>query len=191
MFDQLTTGLALWFSIPAFVGTLVFVIRLALMFIGGEMHGDIDLDADVDTGMEADPGHGFEIFSLSTIASFLMGFGWAGLIGFTALDLSVTVSALLGLGGGAALVWLITILLKAVYDLQSSGNVSIEQAMGHEGNVYVTVPGDGSGRGRVRVIISETEKIYDAVTEGEALERNARVRVAAVNADRTLTVVRV
>ena len=191
MFDQLTTGLALWFSIPAFVGTLVFVIRLGLMFIGGEADSDIDLDADVGGEIEADPGHGLQIFSLSTIASFLMGFGWAGLIGFTALDLSVTISALLGLGGGAALVWLITILLKAVYDLQSSGNVSMEQAMGMEGAVYLTVPGGDSGRGRVRVVINETAKIYDAVTEGEALERNARVRVAAVNADRTLTVVRV
>ena len=87
MFDTLFQQPALWFSIPALAGTAIFLLRLALMLIGGDSSdGGVDLDADADFdlgdgGDHLDPGHSFEILSVQAIAAFAMGFGWAGLGG--------------------------------------------------------------------------------------------------------------
>lgn len=190
MLDQLFSGNTLFFSIPAVAGTLFFTFRLILMFTGLG-----DLDADVDGFDGLDPSHhdsteSFKFLSIQSIAAFVMGFGWGGLGGLLGGGWDWSTSLLAGVVGGVGMVWLLSWLLKVVYDLQSSGNIAIEQAGGAEGEVYAGVPGKGEGAGQVRVIIGERQRIYNAVSEGEALPTRTRVRVVKVNDDRTLTVMR-
>ena len=80
-------------------------------------------------------------------------------------------------------------MLRAMNELQASGNISIRTALGCEGDVYVTVPSDGVG-GQVRVTLDSRQRIYNAVTRGEDLATGTRVKVVNVNDDNTLTVVR-
>jgi hypothetical protein len=75
-----------------------------------------------------------------------------------------------------------------VHDLQSSGTISIQDAALAQGDVYVTVPGHGQGQGQVRVVIDDRQRIYNAVSETEALPTSTRVRVKCINSDNTLTV---
>ncbi len=195
LFDQ---GLLL-FTIPALLGTLVFVLKLGMMAVagvGGDLDAsapdvDMDVDADVDLGEEVESGdstEAFKLLSLQSVAAFLMGFGWGGVAGRLGMDLSMPLSLLIGVGFGLVLVWMLGLLMKAVYDLQSSGNVRIDDAMGSEGTVYVRVPEDGKGRGQVRVVIDDRARIYDAVSDGAEIPTSSPVRVVSVNDDRTLTV---
>ena len=187
--DMFFDGNAIWFGIPALVGSGIFVIRLILMFAG---FLDLDVpvgDGDMDATELLDSDDAFRLFSLQSIAAFLMGFGWGGLLGLFSLDLSPAGSVAMGMGVGAAFVWLITWLMQAVYALQSSGNIAIEDAAGRSGEVYVTIPGGGQGSGQVRLTIGQRQRLYRAVTEGEAIASQARVRVTRVNDDNTVTVV--
>jgi membrane protein implicated in regulation of membrane protease activity len=196
LFDQE----ALLFTIPALLGTAVFLVRLGLMAVGGfdhdvdvphdvavdvDVHGDVDLGHDVESG---DSTEAFKLLSIQSIAAFLMGFGWGGVGGLLGFDWSFPMSLLLGVGFGLVLVWLMGLLMKAMYDLQSSGTVRIEDAVGAEGQVYANIPAGGEGRGQVRVVIDDRARIYNAVSEGDAVKSGARVRVVRVNEDRTLTV---
>jgi hypothetical protein len=89
---------AIWFGVPALVGTVFFSLRMALMLIGGadadagfdvDVNFDVDVDFDVDVGdvdaiseTGGDPGdstQAFKALSVQAIAAFVMGFGWAGL----------------------------------------------------------------------------------------------------------------
>ena len=54
--------------------------------------------------------------------------------------------------------------------------------------MYANVPARGAGRGQVRVVIGERSRIYDAVSEGDALPTSTPVRVMRVEGDRTLVV---
>jgi membrane protein implicated in regulation of membrane protease activity len=117
-----------------------------------------------------------------------MGFGTGGLVGRLGLDWPVSASALAGLAFGAALVWLLAMIMKSVYGLESDGNVDIHDTVGREAIVEAAIPGAGAGSGRVRVIIDERMRSYDAVTEGEDLASQTRVRVLRANHDNTLTV---
>lgn len=194
MFSRLFDQDLLLFSIPATFGTALFLLRVALMAIGGEIaHGDTD--ADLGDGSDVSDGHdgddstsSFKLLSLQAIAAFLMGFGWGGLGARLGLDWSLWGSLLLGCAFGAALVWLLAAMLRIIYSLQSSGNINAQRAVGCEGTVYARIPEKTNGTGQVRVVIDERARIYTAVSSGAAIDRNARIRVTAVGNDRTLVV---
>ena len=197
MSDLLFGGGAGWYTAPAIIGTAVFTLRLILMLTGVvgdfDMDDATDFDTEFDTDAHADSGHAFAILSINTVAAFLMGFGWAGLAAMKGSSWgdSTFLVALTALACGAAMVWLLTLLLKAMFDLQASGNISIKQTVGAEGSVYIEIPASHAGKGKIQLVIDKRQRFYDAITEGEGIGRNARVRVNKVNNDNTLTVVAV
>jgi membrane protein implicated in regulation of membrane protease activity len=200
MLDQLFTGHAAWFSVPALVGTAVFLLRVVFMLIGGgdlddgaADLGDIDVDfGDADTGDASDfdeSGHAFTWLSVQSIAAFGMGFGWGGLGALNGAGWNITLSIAVALVAGLGMIWLLALLLKALHDMQSSGNLSIRSAIGATGDVYLTVPAHDSGTGQVRLVIGDRERFYNATTSGESLPTKTRVNVVAVNGDNTLNVI--
>lgn len=191
MFDELFQGSAIWFSIPALLGTGVFAVRLALMLFGSDVDtGDADVSGfEGDGALDgSDSDQAFTVLSIQGTSAFLMGFGWTGLGALMGAGWEVVPSLALGLVGGIAMAWLLILMLRAVHDLQSSGTLSIDAALGEPGEVYVTVPGHQAGRGQIKLVIGDRQRIFDAVTSGDALPTRTRVRVIAVNDDRTLTV---
>ncbi len=197
MYEALFTEPAVWFGVPAVLGSAVFVLRLALMLIAGDGGGgggfdaalDVDLDLEVgDGGDHLDPGQSFEILSVQAISAFLMGFGWAGLGGLNGAGWGMSPSIGAGLAGGIVMTWILAALLRTMYSLESSGNVSITTALNSEGEVYTSIPERHTGRGQVRVVLDGRQRIYNAVSEGEAIPTSSRVVVVRVNEDRTLTV---
>jgi membrane protein implicated in regulation of membrane protease activity len=188
----------LLFTLPAVLGTLVFLLRLGLMTVGGFDHDvdvphdiDVDVSGDVDLGHDVEAGDStaaFRLLSIQSIAAFLMGFGWGGIGAIFGFDWPVPAALITGAAFGLALVWLLGMLMKAMYDLQSSGNVRISDAVGAEGQVYANIPAADDGRGQVRVVIDDRARIYNAVSSGGEIKTGARVRVLRVNQDRTLTV---
>jgi hypothetical protein len=182
------SGHAVWFSIPAVFGTMLFLIRLVLMLVG-----HADMGVDVDGGDAIDVHHGdstdaFKILSIQTIAAFAMGFGWGGLGVLRGSDWPEWLAVPVGLASGIALVWLLAILIKGAYDLQTSGNVRLTDAVGADGMVYVTVPAEESGRGQVQLVLQNRQRMFNAVTRGPTLSSRTRVRVVGVNEDNTVTV---
>jgi hypothetical protein len=194
MLDQFFSQNALLFSVPALVGTLAFVVKIGLMTLGGigaDVDLDVDADVDVDLGADVEAGdstEAFKLLSLQSIAAFLMGFGWGGLAGLFGLEWSLPASLGLGIGFGLVLMWLLGLMLKGMYDLQSSGNIDADDTVGLEATVYANVPASGAGRGQVRVIVKERARIYTAVSVGPEIKTSSRVRVTRVHDDNTLVV---
>ena len=89
---------------------------------------------------------------------------------------------------GIAMVWVLAALLKAVGQLQSSGNVSLDTVVGCEGEVYVNVPPKGQGTGQVRIVAGDRMRIINAQSEGDSVPSQSRVRVVRANGDNTVTV---
>ena len=205
MLDALFGQFAGWFSAPALIGTAFFLLRLLVPGggdhdAGGDAGGDVGGDAggamdahaaDVHAG--AGDGHhdapsGFRMLSVQAICAFLMGFGWTGFAAYRGTGFGPGFSALIGLGGGVAMMMLLGFLLRSALRLESSGNVSIHSAMGRDGEVYVTVPAAGAGRGQVRVVIGDRQRIFNAVSSAGEIRPPTRVKVVRVNDDRSLTV---
>lgn len=188
MLELLFSDGAAWFTIPALLGSAAFTLQLVLSFLGVAGEG---LDADLDLPDHHDGTEStFKILSFQAFTAFAMGFGWAALAGFRTFEWGVIGSIALGVAGGVFMCWLLAIMLKAVHDMQSSGNVPIARCVGHEADVDILVPARREGRGQIRIIIDQAMKHFPAVTEGEELKPGTRVRVTASGQDNAVTVVR-
>ena len=180
-----------WFTIPAIVGTGIFLLRLALMLVGDI--ADVDTpDADID-GVHpsyGDTDYAFQILSIQAISAFAAGFGWGGVAALRSFELGFAAAVIAGLVTGAAVMWLFATGMKAMFSLQSSGNTDIRATVGREGEVYTRVPakGEGAPPGSVRVVVDDRARIYNAVSDGGEIQRSGRIRVLKVNDDNTLLV---
>ncbi len=186
MMDLLFGAHASWFTVPAVVGTLYFLVQLVFMNMGGDM----DMDADGDGAGGHDGGGDISIISSQSIAAFFMGTGWVGLSTYRILDFSFGASSLAGVLGGVGTGWLLIATTKLVLKLQSSGNISIGETLGLVGNVSVLVPAMGKGRGRVKLVVLSRQREFDAVQDGDdPIGTGTRVKIGRVNtAANTLTV---
>lgn len=179
-----------YFALPAALGTSFFLFRLAFLMMGHAHGMDLHVDADID-GSHPDPGEAFKLLSLQSVSTFSMGFGWGGLGAYRGAAWPWQTSVLVAILSGVAMVWLLALLLKAVFDLQQSGNISLDSALGGEGEVYVSIPASGEGSGQVRLVLRDRMRIVNAKSEGEAIASSRRVRVVRVHRDNTVGVVAV
>lgn len=190
MLDAMFTDGGAWFAVPALLGSGVFLIRIVLLLAGMHHDGGLEAHADPIDAHHPDSTAVAKVLSVQTVSAFIMGFGWGGLGALRGMAWDMASSVFVGVAAGVAMVWLLVRLLGAVRSLQSTGNVPIDAALGGTGEVYVSVPGAGAGQGQVRVVVHGTARIYNAISQGEALATGAPVRVVRVNGDNTLTVAR-
>lgn len=187
MLDSLFTGGALWFTVPALVGTGVFLLRVLFMMIGiGDGH-----DAGAGDLHHADGSHTGAVFSIQSGFAFLMGFGWVGLIGLKTLHWGWGPSAGLGVAGGVAMVALLTLMMQALRRLTVSGNIPLSATLAATGEVTAGIPEKGKGAGEVRLVVNDRHRTSAAVSDGPALPTRTRVKVIAANPDNTVTVAQV
>ena len=205
-YSSLTT-LQQIFTIFAIIGSILFLIQLVLMFIGGDMDSDadVDVDGDVDMGgdaeLDADAGSGdfdhggggsdasFKLLSFQGLTAFFMMFGLAGLAmsrgsGYGALP-SLGVGFVMG-GGSMALV---AKLYQFFKNMQSSGTINLRNAVGEQGRVYLTIRQDEPGQ--IEVSVQGHLKIYDAIAEDKSeIPTDSRVRVVDVVSEKLMVVTR-
>ncbi|MCF6184967.1 MAG: NfeD family protein [Bacteroidales bacterium] len=173
----------------ALPSTTIFVIQLIISLTAG-VDSDLDTSADHNGDFSGDQDAGMHIFSVKSILAFLMFYGWGGL---AAIDRGMHVwwgvsgiSLALGLIMMLFTAWIFFMLLK----LQSSGTLVMENALGKEAEVYLTIPAKKKGNGKVQIIIQEGYKTLDAVTEDtEDIKTGSFVEVIEVVND-TLVVKR-
>ncbi len=155
------------------ITTAIFMIQLLMTLIGLSGDSDFDLGAD---GSDSAFDFG-DIFTIRNGITFLMGFSWGGLM---AHDWGLTHPALMTLTGffvGSFFVAASIFLLLLMSKLRSSGNINLLNAIDQDGRVTLTVPGHRAGVGKVSVSVQGRLNEYHAVTDGDALSRNAPVTV--------------
>ncbi|MDG2022166.1 MAG: hypothetical protein P8J59_09475 [Phycisphaerales bacterium] len=169
---------AIWFFGVAAIASLLFILTILMLFVGG------DGGLDTDTGDASDGA--FKVLSFQGIVGFSMGWGWGGLAGFRNLDFSWTQSALFGLVIGTAFLWILWLGFKAMHDLTGDGNIDPDDAIGAEGTVTISIPAEGSGR--ISVVVRDRQREFKAVAEGETIASRTPIRVIAARGDGTLEV---
>lgn len=178
------TPLARGFTVCAIIGGMLFFLRIVLQLFGGD---DVDGDAsDAEFGA-GDTDVSFKFMSLHGITVFLLMFG---LIGRAMLqDSGAREGTALAVAtiGGVISVWGIAQIYLLMRRLQSSGNVDINNAIGCEGTVYLTIPAGGSGQ--VQVAYQGKMHIDDAYhEEGTELKTGRKIEVVSVRGGNTLVV---
>jgi hypothetical protein len=90
---------------------------------------------------------------------------------------------------GVATLFGMALLMKAVYRLQSSGNIDLGNAIGKVGQVYIPIPAGGKSSGKVNITVQEKLTECEAITvSDETLATGSYVRVTAVGEGGVLVV---
>ena len=173
------------FALIAIPSTLVLVVQTVLLLIGvGGLADGIDLDGDgvPDTpGFEGDGDGGLALFSLRGIMSLAAVAGWSGLVMHEAempLGLTVFLAAAFGF---LAMVG-IAFIMKLASRLQQNGNLDIGYAIGKVGTVYIPIPPNMTGTGKINLTIQERFVEIDAKTPcGRKLTTGESVKITATD----------
>jgi len=157
-------GVEIFFLICAIIGTAFVLLKFAMQFIGLDHDSSSDLHMgghDIDSH-HSDSDAGFKFLSMHGITSFLMMFGLVGLAFYRQSRVGIIISMIGACAAGFASVWIIGKLFLLSTKLKSSGTIQIENAVGAQGKVYLTIPKGGTGR--VLVNIKNSLREYDATT---------------------------
>ena len=175
--------------------SLIFVIQTVLTFLG--MGGDGGIDTDFDAGgdvvfggadgtFDADPS--MNLLTFRNLVNFCLGFGWTSVLLHDRIPnnaLLMFIAVLVGVGLVAVVMWL----FKWLSGMQQSGNIDVHTAaVGCEGKVYLTIPAERKGEGKIQITINNAVREYDAVTDGDAIPTGTPIKVIEVINNYTLLV---
>ncbi len=183
------------YLICAVFGSVIMLVQFILQLVGiGEFdHHDMAFDLDTESSVDADGhehGHSefFKLLSLRALVSGSAFFGVTGLLG-DSIALAPIFVFLLAASVGLAAMVIVAWLMSVLAGLHSEGNLDVRGAMGRLGTVYLSVPGDKSGQGKVTVSVQERSLEFDAITNDRELKTGESVLVIDVVDDHTLEVV--
>ncbi|MBS1415735.1 MAG: hypothetical protein HPY94_01185 [Clostridia bacterium] len=178
--------------------TLIMIVQIILMLVGAGSNGfesaegglaggaDFDGDAGFDGGSDlaqSDLGaFGMKLLGMRSITAFLCIFSW---IGYTcAYLMDWWWAVLIGVGAGLVASFLVAFLMTMVEKTQTDGTTNIRRAVGSSAEVYLRIPAERSGTGKINVIVQERMVEVNAVTdEKEDIPTGAAVIVDSVVSD--------
>ncbi len=173
--------------------SLIFIIQSIATFIGADA-GDSDFDTSFDTdidgiGDSSFEGHsGMNLYTFRNFVNFFLGFGWTSVLlagKISSTGLLFTIAAIVGI----ALVAAVMYLFKWLSSMQQSGTINVyKSAVGCQGTVYLTIPGERQGEGKVQITINNAVREYYAQTDGDTIKTGKPIKVVEVINDHTLLV---
>ncbi|MFA6948810.1 MAG: hypothetical protein WCQ72_07500 [Eubacteriales bacterium] len=165
------------FALIAIPSTVILLIQTILFFFGLGSDSDADGDGLADSTGGDD---GFALFSVRSVMAMLCVGGWSGIVlaEYMPSAPAVIIAAVIGF---VALICM-ALLIKLILRLQSNGNIALSNAIGKVGQVYIPIPGNMSGHGKITLTIQDNFTEIEAVTGDENTIRTGEtVRVVSTD----------
>ena len=180
-----------FYLVCAVIGGLLFLLRLGLSFFGGD-GGNVDTDMVSEVAhMDSTDAHhigdpGFQLFSLQGITGFFIMFGLVGLA-LSRGGGQIVWTAVGGIAAGGVTMVVIAGIVYYIQRLQSEGTLRMENTVGKEGIVYLTIPENGTGQ--ISVVVQGGLRQFDAVSSaGQRIATGEKIRVVRVVSSSILVV---
>lgn len=198
------------FLICFLAGATLMVCQLVLGLLGfGSDHGDAadhhdfhdpghdvshdsaadDSHADHQHGHESHSGSFLGMLTFRSIVAGLTFFGLVGMATFESFSEKPALNILAAAGSGFGVLYAVGFIMKSLHRLKSDGTARIERSVGQRGTVYLKVPGNKAGVGKVTLNLQNRTVEYSAVTPENELPTGARVQVVGVISPDTVEVV--
>lgn len=170
-----------YFAVPF---SVVFILQLIMTFIGmGDAEVDADdfdlddFDPDDADFYEGDSATGvFQFFTVRNFIAFFTVFGWTG-ITMSRAGASPFVTLLVAAIAGAMIMFVVAALFYFMMRLTEQGNMDIKYAVGLTGKVYIPIPAEGNGLGKIHITFQGAFRELDAVSLDEPISTGTLVRV--------------
>ena len=167
----------------AIVASLIFIVQTILTLIGGDSSDGIDADFDGDLDHADAP---FQLFSFRNLINFLLGFGWTGIAFYESLSskiLLIVIATIVGL----IFILLYFVLIKQILKLSENNTFDIQKLLGKTGEVYLQIPAEKNGKGKVLISLNGSNHELAAISEKDPITTGNLVKVIRIE-DKILVV---
>lgn len=172
-------------TIPA---TIIFIILLITTITGSDL--DADLETNIDEAIDGGDSIPFQFLSLKNIVAFFTMFGWSGL-GFLNAEIPYWLVIVLSIVCGLLMMLAMASLFYFMSKLTDNGTLKMKNAIGRLGEVYLTIPGNREGMGKVQLTVQGSLRTLDAITDNqEEIPTSALIEVIDVIDEQILLVKR-
>lgn len=163
-----------WFvAIPV---SLIFIIQTIMTFLGVDSSDGLEADFD---GNFSDVDAPFQLFSLRNLINFLLGFSWTGISFYSTISNSIILVAL-SLSVGVLFIYLFFILMQQIQKLAENNSFNINNTLNKTAEVYLTIPENKKGKGKIMISVNGAFHELDAITENEKIPSGSMVKVVKI-----------
>lgn len=185
----------------AFPASLLLLLQIILSLFGLG-HGDGDFNVSDTSGLDTDTGTpnlgdldvpdgsagadsvgdvggdpSLRLFTFQGIVAFFTLFSWTSIVCIQS-QVPAALALVIGFAVGTAALLGVAKVFQLAGRLQSNGTISLRNALGKTGVVYIRIPRQGEGQGKITMTIQERFSELDAITYGdEDLKPSTVVRV--------------
>lgn len=187
-FGALDPHMRIYWGIAIFASG-VFLIQMVMTFIGiGDADGgDADFDLGDGSGDTLDTGGTLQLFSVRNIINFLLGVGWGGVC-LSGIIPNRIFLALVALITGCIFVAAFLMIFRQMRHLEHDGAFRIEDCVGEIADVYLRIPAERKGEGKIQFSFHGSVQELPAITDGPAIATGQKVRVSEVIGGHTVLV---
>lgn len=153
--------------------SLIFIIQTIMTFAGMDSSDGVEADFNSDL---SDTDAPFQLFSFRNLINFLMGFSWGGISFYKYFDNKIILSAI-AVMIGLAFVGMFFLIIKQIQKLAEDNTFKINDTVNLSATVYLSIPGEKKGKGKIQVSVKGSTHELDAMTEGEKIETGAVVKI--------------
>ncbi|MCY1635174.1 MULTISPECIES: hypothetical protein [Marinifilum] len=177
MVEKIFWGISVPFSV-------LFLIQMVMTFLGGDVD---DVAADGDADVSGDTGIDFQFLTLKNLIAFFTIFGWTGII-CVHIGFGPFISTFIATIAGLIMMVIMASILYFMGKLTEEGTLNLNNAIGKIGNVYLTIPANRKGMGKVQIQVQGLQTL-DAITDAEKdIKTGAVVEVIEILNDQILVV---
>lgn len=157
--------------------TIIFLIQTVMTFMGIDSSDGIDADFNGDLDGADAP---FQLFSLRNLINFLIGFSWTG-ISFQHIIPNETLLITVAFLFGVAFLVVFFLVIRQVKKLAEDNSFQMTEVVGKIGEVYLRIPAQKSGKGKIIVSVKGSARELDAITENdEQIPTGTPIRVVRI-----------
>jgi hypothetical protein len=166
----------------AAAGGTILIVQTGMMLFGGAGHdGDIVHADHPEIGHSGSGDHpggdsGLSLLSVRSVAAFMTFFGLAGW-GGTSSGWGTFPTIGVALAAGAVMLFAVAWLFSLQGRLYSQGNLDPRNAVGQSARVYLRIPGQNAGKGKITVSIQGRTHEFSAWTAGPEIPTGREVKV--------------
>lgn len=164
------------FWLVAIPTSLIFIVQTIMTFFGSDTSDGLEADFDGDFDGGDAP---FQLFSLRNLINFLLGFSWTGITFYNLIENKFLLTGV-AVAIGCLFVYVFFLIIRFLMRLAENNTFKITETIGKTAGVYIPIPENKSGRGKVTLSVRGTFRELDAMTEGERIPSNEMVKIVRV-----------
>lgn len=162
------------FWIIAIPISIIFFIQIIFTLIGINWSENFNHQIDEFSSSEEMP---FQVFTFRNLINFLTSFSWSGIAfysSFSNKSLVIVLATLFGIG----FILIFFLMLKQLNKLSENNAFDISKTIGMVAEVYLKIPRESSGKGKILLSYNGSIQELDAITkEKQDIPQQTQVKI--------------